>query len=222
MSLTKCYLNAAKYQGYSFSRFWIIKGKPTGGEITPHPKKKHTHKHTHTQIRVKRLTLTVCWKVVSPVVGTTHKGLWWLQRRFDSNIYVKTTKTWLNLITLIWKLKAEEEKYKYQNIASASFHLKLNITGKSLDCKTCYTQFFIIFDGFFGKSSLNTFQSSVTFHVKPSHLFCLANQMTGFYMNKTEGWNGLTRYSGFSIFATLRRIHYTWPKLRSRPTSMFL
>ena len=24
-------LNAAKSQGYSFYRFWIIKGKPTGG-----------------------------------------------------------------------------------------------------------------------------------------------------------------------------------------------
>ena len=30
-------LNAAKFQGYSFYRFWVIKGKPTGeggGEIT--------------------------------------------------------------------------------------------------------------------------------------------------------------------------------------------
>ena len=29
--------NAAKYQGYSFYRFWVIKGKPTGGKITPPP-----------------------------------------------------------------------------------------------------------------------------------------------------------------------------------------
>ena len=39
-------LNAAKFQRYSFYRFWVIKGKPTwggGGEITPPP----------TQIRVK-------------------------------------------------------------------------------------------------------------------------------------------------------------------------
>ena len=30
-------LNAAKFQGYSFYRFWVIKGKPTGGggKITP-------------------------------------------------------------------------------------------------------------------------------------------------------------------------------------------
>ena len=34
-------LNAAKFEGYSFYRFWVIKGKPTGkegGKITPpHP-----------------------------------------------------------------------------------------------------------------------------------------------------------------------------------------
>ena len=31
-------LNAAKYQGYSFYHFWVIKGKHTGGgKITPHP-----------------------------------------------------------------------------------------------------------------------------------------------------------------------------------------
>ena len=30
-------LNAAKYQSYSFYRFWVAKGKPIGGasEITP-------------------------------------------------------------------------------------------------------------------------------------------------------------------------------------------
>ena len=41
-------LNAAKCQGYSFYRFWVVKGKPKGGKITPPP-----HTHTHTQIRVK-------------------------------------------------------------------------------------------------------------------------------------------------------------------------
>ena len=30
-------LNAAKFQGYSFYRFLVIKGKPTGGKITPSP-----------------------------------------------------------------------------------------------------------------------------------------------------------------------------------------
>ena len=29
--------NAAKCQGYSFYRFWVIKGKPSGSKITPHP-----------------------------------------------------------------------------------------------------------------------------------------------------------------------------------------
>ena len=36
----KMLLNAAKFQGYSFCRFWVMKGKPTGGgKITPpsHP-----------------------------------------------------------------------------------------------------------------------------------------------------------------------------------------
>ena len=30
-------MNAAKFQGYSFYRFLVIKGKPTGGKITPSP-----------------------------------------------------------------------------------------------------------------------------------------------------------------------------------------
>ena len=37
-------LNAVKFQGYSFYRFWIIKGKPTGGRGKINP--------TPTQIRV--------------------------------------------------------------------------------------------------------------------------------------------------------------------------
>ena len=40
-------LNAAKFQGYSFCRFWVIKGNPTGGggggKTTP-----PTHTHTQT------------------------------------------------------------------------------------------------------------------------------------------------------------------------------
>ena len=35
----KMLLNAPKCQGYGFYRFWVIKGKPTGGEVKllPHP-----------------------------------------------------------------------------------------------------------------------------------------------------------------------------------------
>ena len=33
----KMLLNAAKCQGYCFYHFWIVKGKPTGGKITPYP-----------------------------------------------------------------------------------------------------------------------------------------------------------------------------------------
>ena len=39
-------LNAAKFQGYSLYRFWVIQGKPTLGKITPTP----------TRIRVKMRT----------------------------------------------------------------------------------------------------------------------------------------------------------------------
>ena len=42
-------LNAAKFQGYRFYRFWVIKGKPTGGRVKLPPP---------TQIRVKRSTIT--------------------------------------------------------------------------------------------------------------------------------------------------------------------
>ena len=31
-------LNAAKCQVYSFYRFWVVKGKPTGGKITSPPR----------------------------------------------------------------------------------------------------------------------------------------------------------------------------------------
>ena len=34
-------LNAAKFQGYSFNRFWVIKGKPTGGLKLPPPPPTH-------------------------------------------------------------------------------------------------------------------------------------------------------------------------------------
>ena len=35
--------------------------------------------------------------------------------------------------------------------------------------------------------TLNPFQPSVVFHVETSHLFCSANQMTGFYMECNTG-----------------------------------
>ena len=48
----KKWLNAEKYQGYSFYCFWITRGKPKKrgeGKITPLPLPP-THTHTHTQI----------------------------------------------------------------------------------------------------------------------------------------------------------------------------
>ena len=41
-------LNAAKFQGYSFYQFWVIKGKPTGGDGKVTPRLPHPN-----QIRVK-------------------------------------------------------------------------------------------------------------------------------------------------------------------------
>ena len=35
ISLIEYCLKAAKFQGYSFYRFWVVKGKPTGGWISP-------------------------------------------------------------------------------------------------------------------------------------------------------------------------------------------
>ena len=34
---------------------------------------------------------------------------------------------------------------------------------------------------------LDPFQSSVVFHIDPSHLICIANQMAGFYMKYNTG-----------------------------------
>ena len=53
-------LNVAKIQGYSFYRFWVIKGKPSGGGggITPTP----------TQVRVKAL--------ISMQLDSTRKKKW--------------------------------------------------------------------------------------------------------------------------------------------------
>ena len=42
-------LNAEKFWGYSFYRFWVIKGKPTGGVKSPPP--------SITQIRVNKIKL---------------------------------------------------------------------------------------------------------------------------------------------------------------------
>ena len=41
------------------------------------------------------------------------------------------------------------------------------------------------------KSQFNPFQGSVAFHLETSHLFCRANQLTGFYMkrNTTLKWD---------------------------------
>ena len=44
-------LNAAKFQGYTFYRFWVIKGKPAGaggaGKITPPPTSQNGQIHSN-------------------------------------------------------------------------------------------------------------------------------------------------------------------------------
>ena len=35
--------------------------------------------------------------------------------------------------------------------------------------------------------SVNSYRSSVAFHIKSSHLICTGNQMTGFYMKGNTG-----------------------------------
>ena len=50
-------LKAAKFQGYSFYCFWVIKGKPTegAGKVTPI----HTHTHARTHARTHACTHTL-------------------------------------------------------------------------------------------------------------------------------------------------------------------
>ena len=48
-------LNAAKFQGYSFCRFWVIKRKQTGSKIAPPPLPPNTQTHTHTHTHTHRL-----------------------------------------------------------------------------------------------------------------------------------------------------------------------
>ena len=75
-------LNATRSQGHRFYRFWVIKGKLTGGKITP--TSTHTHTHTHTQrlrlsmyelfVDIRREINTIDWVNVSIVcqfVGTS-------------------------------------------------------------------------------------------------------------------------------------------------------
>ena len=46
----------------------------------------------------------------------------------------------------------------------------------------------------------NSLQLSVAFHVETSHLICCVNQMTGFNMQLTMGWDGLMSSQGEAWF----------------------
>ena len=41
---------------------------------------------------------------------------------------------------------------------------------------------------------IETVQPSVAFHIETSHLICIANQMTGFFMNCSTGRNWVKEY----------------------------
>ena len=50
--LNRMLLDAAKFQGYSFQRFWVIKEKPTGGVKSPPPRQPRlVLKGSYTQIK---------------------------------------------------------------------------------------------------------------------------------------------------------------------------
>ena len=44
------------------------------------------------------------------------------------------------------------------------------------------------------RKAVNHFQPSVAFHIDPSHLICVANQMTGFYMKCSTGLKWVKEY----------------------------
>ena len=76
----KMLLNATKYQGYSFYRFWVIKGIPTGGgKIIPPPLPPH-----RSGLRIKVSVLN--WSLTSP-------------------FFFEGKRTWLNHAFKNFKLK---------------------------------------------------------------------------------------------------------------------
>ena len=67
-------LHAAKYQGYTFYCFWILKGQPTGGEgvrLPPPDTHTCTHTHTHTHTHKQRLGLKALVETQN-----SHQDMW--------------------------------------------------------------------------------------------------------------------------------------------------
>ena len=80
----KLLLNATKFQGYSFYRFWVIEGKPTAGKITPPPP-------PTTQVRVRgtnadlKISLYVClhMKIICSRFHIETPFAFWVIRTWD-------------------------------------------------------------------------------------------------------------------------------------------
>ena len=75
-------LNAANFQGYSFYRFWVIKGKPTGGGKIMHLKRTFllVQKDATKEVYKYALEHLVCMEILTQV--------WKYFRRYHVPVYV--------------------------------------------------------------------------------------------------------------------------------------
>ena len=97
-------LNAAKFQGYSFYRFWVIKGKPTGGGVKLPPPL-----HDPTQIRVNSLKRLKCF-------------LGFEERKVLINSFILSS---FNYCTLVWPILANS-LFKVENLQKWALRFLLN------------------------------------------------------------------------------------------------
>ena len=72
-------LNVAKFQGYSFYRFWVIKGKPTGGIKLPPPLRLVLSTNPLKWSNTLRQKPTNCCSLFDHFVGLALKRLTYLQ-----------------------------------------------------------------------------------------------------------------------------------------------
>ena len=75
-------LNAAKFQGYNFYHFWVIKGKPTGGKITS-PLQIRVNKHL-------RKICNFCFLILpSKTLRSIIRGLYFQNLQHDATIKLR-------------------------------------------------------------------------------------------------------------------------------------
>ena len=76
-------LNAAKFHGYSFYRFWVIKGKPTGGgglKLLPLPQPKLGLKCSHKEISIGNQTVEMI-----EILSSCHFFYLWYQKGLEES-----------------------------------------------------------------------------------------------------------------------------------------